>query len=271
MITFPHLDARDLIHAGWETGARTYPRLAVSAESFAAFAGARIDAWRSSPERAADLYLACACADGTEGAAEMFLDAHGDRIATYLGRIVSCQDHVEEVRQRVLVRCLIGDERRPPAITSYSGRGSLEGWVRATAVREGLALVREGTRNVELRDSVLERSGAVDSTWLVARYREPVLAAFTIATTSLPREQRTLLRLHYVYGLTTNELARMYRMSRSTLVRRLTGARDGLVTRLGEELEAKAGIAAVECSDLLRLLKGQIDLRLSSLLRETAA
>lgn len=265
------LETRDLIHAAWEVGTRAYPRLAVSAETFDTFARARIEAWRASPERAADLYLACACAEGIESAAEVFLDAYKDRIATYLGRIASCQDHIEEVRQRVLVRCLIGDERRPPAITSYSGRGSLEGWVRATAVREGLALVREGTRNVELRDSVLERPGSVDRTWLVARYREPVLEAFTVATTSLPREQRTLLRLHYVYGLTTNELARMYRMSRSTLVRRLTDARDGLVARLAGALERTTGIAANDCTDVLRQLKGQIDLRLSSLLRETAA
>src|SRR4029077_2480551 len=101
---------------------------------------------------------------------------------------------------------LIGDEDKAPAIASYAGRGSLEGWVRATAVREGLALVRESARNVELGDSVLERPGSVDRTWLVARYREPVLAAFATATTSLPREHRALLRLHYVYGLTTNEL-----------------------------------------------------------------
>jgi RNA polymerase sigma-70 factor (ECF subfamily) len=264
------LDSRDLIDTAWAAGAAAYPTLAVSAELFERFATARIDAWRGNLERAADLYLACACAEGIEGAAVVFLDTHGDRIATYLGRIVSCQDHIEEVRQRVLVRCLIGDETRPPAITSYSGRGSLEGWVRATAVREGLALARDGARHVELAESALERPGSVDRTWLVARYREPVQEAFTVASTSLPREHRALLRLHYVHGLTTNELARMYRISRSTLVRRLAEARDGLVARLAGELEGKAGIAAADCTDVLRLLKGQIDLRLSSLLRETA-
>jgi hypothetical protein len=63
----------------------------------------------------------------------------------------------------------------------------------------------------------------------------------------------------------------MYRISRSTLVRRLAEARDALVARLAGELEGRAGIAAADCTDVLRLLKGQIDLRLSSLLRETAA
>jgi RNA polymerase sigma-70 factor, ECF subfamily len=265
------LDARDLIHAAWTTGAATYPTLAVSLELFESFAAARIDAWRDAPGRAADLYLACACSASIEGAAVVFLDTHGDRIATYLGRIASCDDQVEEVRQRVLVRCLIGDEQRAPAITSYSGRGSLEGWVRATAVREGLALIRDGARHVQLAESALEKPGSVDRTWLVARYREPVQEAFSVASTSLPREHRALLRLHYVHGLTTNELARMYRISRSTLVRRLAEARDALVARLAGELEGRAGIAPSDCTDVLRLLKGQIDLRLSSLLRETAA
>lgn len=260
-----------MIHTAWEAGAKAYPTLSVPEVLFESFARARMDAWRGAVERAPDLYLACACAEGAAGAAEVFLDVYGERIPAYLGRIASCQDHVEEVRQRVLVRCLVGDQQRPPAISSYSGRGSLEGWVRATAVREGLALVREGARNVELGDSALERPGSVDRTWLVARYREPVLEAFTIATGSLPREQRALLRLHYVFGLTTNELARMYRISRSTLVRRLTDARDGLVARLAGELKGRTGIAVDDCTDVLRLLKGQIDLRLSSLLRETAA
>jgi len=44
-----------------------------------------------------------------------------------------------------------------------------------------------------------------------------------------------------------------------------------LVAGLAGELEGRAGIAADDCTDVLRLLKGQIDLRLSSLLRETAA
>jgi len=260
-----------MIQTAWAAGVKAYPTLSVPAAQFEKFARERVDAWRGSLERAPDLYLACACAEGTCGAAEVFLDLFGSRIATYLGRIASCQDQIEEVRQRVLVRCLVGDEHRPPAIASYSGRGSLEGWVRATAVREGLALAREGARNVELADSVLERSGSVDRTWLVGHYREPVLQAFTVATKSLPSEQRALLRLHYVYGLTTSELAHMYRISRSTLVRRLTDARDRLVAGLAGELEGRAGIAADDCTDVLRLLKGQSDLRLSALPRETAA
>ncbi len=55
--------------------------------------------------------------------------------------------------------------------------------------------------------------------------REPVSRAFRAACVGLPAAQRALLRLHYVQGVTTANLARMYAASRATIVRRLTEAR----------------------------------------------
>lgn len=211
------------------------------------------------------MYLACACTEGIAGAAERFYELFGERIPVFLGKLAQTPDQIDEVRQTVLVRCLLALGDQPPALVTYSGRGSLEGWVRATAVREALALQRDRERHVELTTSVIEHP---DADPLIAHYREPVARAFATATAALPREHRALLRLHYVHGITTAQLAQMLQVSRATLVRRLTDARDDLFAHLQSAL---GGVPPEDCAQVLRLVKSQVDLRLSSLLRETAA
>jgi len=262
----------ETIEEAWRRGRAAHPSLELAREAFARFAVERMTTWGGALDRAPDLYFACACASSVAGAAELFLEQFGSRIRTYLGTLARTPDLVDEVRQIVLVRCLVSNDGAPPALASYSGRGSLEGWVRATAVREALAIERDRARHVELTASAVEAAATADrDPALIGLYREPVARAFVVATAALPRDQRALLRLHYVHGLTTAQLAQMFQISRATLVRRLTAARDGLLDRLQGVLRADAGVPPEDCTSVLRLVKSQVDLRLSSLLRETAA
>ncbi len=240
-------------------------------ETFEPFARHRAVAWTGSLDRAGDVYLACACAQKISGAAEQFLATFGDRIPLYIGKITSQRDRIDEVRQVVLVRCLLAIDGREPAISSYSGRGSLEGWVRATAVREALALERRAGRDVPLGDPCPEVDGLHRDAPMIAHYRAPVARAFAAAAANLPREHRALLRLHYVHAVTTAQLAQMFQVSRATLVRRLTDARDELVRGLQLHLGAETGVTPQDCEEVIRLVKSQVDLRLSVLLRSTAA
>jgi RNA polymerase sigma-70 factor (ECF subfamily) len=253
----------------WQAGREAHPGLDLSLDEFARFADARAATWGGSLERAPDLYLACACAQGLRGAAERFAELFGERVPLYISKITTVPDRIDEVRQIVLVRCLLASDGKPPAIATYSGRGSLDGWVRATAVREALALERQGARHVTLGGSALEAGASQRDIALIAHYREPVARAFAAAASSLPREHRALLRLHYVHSLTTAQLAQMFQISRATLVRRLTDARDELVARLQQQLSTEAGVPADDCEAVIRLVKSQIDLRLSVLLRES--
>jgi RNA polymerase sigma-70 factor (ECF subfamily) len=265
---------RETIEQAWNIGRAAHPALEVAFEVFVQFAAERAATWAGALDRAADLYVACACVTGVRGAAELFLETFGERIPAYLGELGKRRDMVDEVRQIVLVRCLVPEAGRPPALASYSGRGSLEGWIRATAVREALALERDRARHVPLTTPGARTEaghGELDREWLVGHYREPVVRSFTLATAALPREHRALLRLHYVHGVTTEQLARMFRVSRATLVRRLAAAREALFERVQGALEGTAGVPAEDCANVLRLVKSQVDLRLSSLLRETAA
>ncbi|MDX2089416.1 MAG: hypothetical protein SFX73_16305 [Kofleriaceae bacterium] len=259
-----------LIDEAWRAGATVHPGLGVTRAAFAAFAEARAATWQASLERAPDLYLACACATGAPGAAERFVALFGHRIEAYLGSLASTQDRVDEVRQIVLVRCLVASETSPPAIATFSGRGSLEGWVRATAVREALGLERDRQR--ELRRTEHDSDRPVAAAWSLAEhYREPVHRAFVTASATLAAPHRALLRLHYVHAMTTAQLADMFQVSRATLVRRLTEAREALLERFSGELHDLAGVSPDDGVAVLRLVKEEIDLSLSSLLRESSS
>jgi RNA polymerase sigma-70 factor, ECF subfamily len=256
--------------AAYEAGCNAFPTIELPRGTFLRFVESRAQTWAGNPERAPDLYLACACVERVPAAVVQFLATFGTRIPNYLGRLGRNPDVVNEVRQIIATRCIVGDGIRPPALTTYSATGSLEGWLRATAVREALALNRQSNRHSGDVESALEaRIPWVDQeiSFLKQTYREPVSRAFAAACLELDPQDRALLRLHYAEGVTTADLARMFGISRATLVRRLAAARDSLVERVKAALRARAGVQDRDFDSVLRLVKSQIDLRLSVLLK----
>lgn len=254
----------------FEIGREAYPAIALPRETFVMFARARADTWKGNPERAADMYLACACVERIPAAVAEFLAAFGARIPVYLGKLARNADLVAEVRQIVVTRCVMGDADKQPALLAYSATGSLEGWVRATAVREALALNRQSDRNGGEVDAVLEAQVPwVDQEISLFKqiYREPVSQAFATACAQLAAEDRALLRLHYVDGVTTAKLATMFGISRATLIRRLAASRESLVDQVKSALKGASGVADQDFESVLRLVKSQIDLRLSVVLK----
>ena len=102
------------------------------------------------------------------------------------------------------------------------------------------------------------------------RLRTARCRAFATACLELDANDRALLRLHYVEGVTTASLANMYGISRSTLIRRLATARESLVNRVKAALQLDTGITEQDFDSVLRLVKSQIDLRLSMVLKQPA-
>jgi RNA polymerase sigma-70 factor (ECF subfamily) len=254
----------------YEIGRNTYPAIDLSRDVFILFADARAETWKGNPDRAADMYLACACVERIPIAVAEFLATFGERIPLYLGKLARNADLVAEVRQILVTRCVIGDPNKPPALTAYSATGSLEGWLRATVVREALAINRARDRHEGDVDAALEAQMPwVDHEISLFKqiYREPVSRAFATACAGLAAEDRALLRLHYVDGVTTAKLATMFGISRATLIRRLAAARESLVERVKSALKVASGVADQDFESILRLVKSQIDLRLSAVLR----
>lgn len=257
------------IERAFEIGCQAYPKIDLPREAFEAFAQARTETWGGSSERAADLFLACACVQRVPAAVAEFLARFGERIPVYLGRLARDPDLVAEVRQIIVIRCIMGQGGNPPSLNTYSGTGSLEGWLRATAVREALALTRRASRNTDQFEAALEaRTPWADHEISLFKqmYREPVSRAFAAACSQIDADDRVLLRLHYVEGVTTANLATMYGISRATLIRRLASARESLLERVKSSLKQSARIADRDFDSILRLVQSQIDLRLSHVL-----
>lgn len=263
-----------VIDAAYRAGSAAFPGLSLDPARFGEFVRARAEDWEGRTERAADLFLACACAAHVPGASERFFAWIGPRLGPWLGRLGQRAEVVDEVRQILAVRCLLGENGHPPAIGTYTGRGSLEGWVRATATREALAIVKREARSVarEEDEAPLEIFATDEEIAALKRvYREPVLRAFGVAGGQLGPEHRLLLRLHYVEGVTTARLAEMHGVGRATIVRRLTEAREALVDGVRAELSRAAGVIPDDLESVLRLVRSQMDLRLSLLLASRSA
>jgi RNA polymerase sigma-70 factor (ECF subfamily) len=222
------------------------------------------------PERAlaavhaGDLYLACACSRRDPEAIAAFERTHLSRVDAAVAKVDGARDFVDEVRQRLRERLLVGAR---PRIADYTGSGSLAGWVRVAAVRLALNTRREARRSAQLRppSSV---AGDPERELIHRRYRGEVEAAFRAAFAGLDEPARELLRLHYVDGISLEEIARRRQVDRSTASRRVAAVRQRLLDQTHHELERRVpAITRASRDSLLLLLRSQLDFSLDSILR----
>ena len=89
-------------------------------------------------------------------------------------------------------------------------------------------------------------------------------SCFQNALLGLGEEDRTLLRLYYVQEMTMETLAKLFKVDKSSVSRRITRARARLLAGLTEN----AG--ATELMQASELFDGQLDLSMSRLLRSQA-
>lgn len=262
-------DLRD----AWEEGARAHPEIALGFAEFCAFAEPRAEALGGRIPFPADLYLACACLSGLAPAVKAFQTRYLAQTAAYLRGLARSRDFVDEVQQTLAVRLLVGEEGHRPRLAEYSGRGSLEGWVRMAAARLAIDMTRGEGRPEELSEAVESRLVEDDADLRLIKhtYRAPFRAAFGDAIAALPRDLRALLRLHYVEAVSLPDLARMQNTSRSTIIRRLADAREALLGAMQAALRSRVTVGSDEFESLLRMMRSQLEMSVERLLRETLA
>jgi RNA polymerase sigma-70 factor (ECF subfamily) len=213
---------------------------------------------------AADLYLCCACLDGDATALARFDQLHLLAMAPVIARVDGAGDLVGEVIQRLRERLFAGDE---PRLRQYNGRGPLAGWVRTAALRLALNLREQaGTRRAVERSAGSDLAGALDPELEILKrtYKDEVEAALKTAMGQLEPEQRQLLRLHFMDGVTLEQIARAHGLNRSTISRRLAGARAELL-QLTRQALATLQLSDDSLDSLLRLVDSQLDVSLSAL------
>ena len=234
------------------------PELDVDVRPFAAYVAER--GAESSPH-VADLYLAFACAEG-QPAALRELDA---RYSQTIDRAMRGLDAraLEDARQLLRQRLFAG---AAPKITSYSGRGPLQGWLRVVAGRLRLELA--GQKEAIAEDwAVAALAAAGDDpeiAYLKARYRADYKQALADAFAELPDRERTLLAQYHVDGLSIDELGALYGVHRVTASRWVLKAQDQLRQRVLRLLGDRLGLSAEALRSVTRLVRSQLSMRLDT-------
>ncbi len=211
---------------------------------------------------AADLYLACACASGVPGAAEVLKRTFEPTLLAYVRKTLGSSLIVDEVWQALLVKLLVGDGDRA-TIACFGGRGPLAAWLKIAAYRLGLNLLRsegklELTSLEALAGAIHDRDPELDL--LRARYGEALRVALSDALRGLTSHERVLVQLAYVEGMTHARISVMYRVNQSTITRRLFEIRERIAAGVQRSMRVRAGVEPSELLSIVRLLGSQIDL-----------
>jgi RNA polymerase sigma-70 factor (ECF subfamily) len=217
--------------------------------------------------RAADLYLAAACATG-DAIAITRLDASLPTILRpVLARFgVPVCDHAEIV-QRVRIALLVRDPTGACCLADYSGRGDLRAYVRSVAVRVVLKRRERETAPASSDDDDLvallpSTNDSPELALLKQRCRDDVRAGFASALAALTPRERTLLRQHYVDGLTIDMLGPLHQVHRSTCARWLEAARVKILRGVRNHLRAKLGLEGADLESAIAMVRSQLDLSL---------
>jgi len=266
-------DAEAAVMRAVAAGREAWPDVEVPAERLAARLA---DELAAGGERRhdADLYLATALAAGDAAALRVFEDRLVPEIDAALARLRLPAGAADEVKQAMRVDLLVGDARAP-RIADYAGRGELAAWLRVTATRAALKLLRRTRREETLDDVLLEHwpdaTPDPEDRHMTTSYVRELKAALGEALAALEVRQRNVLRQHVLDDLSIDELALLYRVHRATCARWLADARAALARATRKRLIARLGARADEVESILRYLDSDIELSISRILRQTAS
>ena len=265
-----------LLHRAWATGLGAWPRVDLPADIFARHLAQRLPEGRPLAQQLeslalADLYLACACVHGVPAAIDSLERHYLAKLPMALAYLKQPAAMLDDVCQMVRMHLLLGMSGGRPRLAEYTGRGSLQSWIRVIAARMSLKQAAPAPETPEedvfAALEALPAPGANAELELIKRrYHREFRQAVREAFDSLSSEQRHLLRLHFIDRLPTTELGTLFRVNQSTVSRWLKGARQEIFEETKRRLQERLDLSSKEFSSLLADLGSQLDLGLSQLL-----
>lgn len=257
---------------GLAAATRHYPDVHVDLPAFARRLGELVSAGGDlSKVNVADLYLAFACVQGDHAAIRTFSHVHLPRIREWVAHVDGSPAFADDVRQEVSRRLLVGHEG-PPQLGGYSGRGALGAFVRVFATRLALKMRRRKAdrpdRHREEPDGGLPSPDLDPELALLRRkFAREFAEAFRTALAELGPDERNVLKLHYLDGLSIDEVGVAYRVSRATAARWLAKARGRVADETRRLVAERLGPSAPNGASLLALVQSQLDASLMKMLR----
>lgn len=218
--------------------------------------------------RTSDLYLACACARGDAAALRAMEAGPLAEVAAAVKRS-TLHVPVDEVMQAVRRLLFVASADAAPRIADYRGTGELRAWLRVTAVRAALKLLRKDRHQVALDDEALAAlpaaGGDVELEFVKRQYRAGFKRAFLDAMASLPAREQNLLRQHFLDDLSIDQLGALYHVHRSTTARWIARAQSTLFERTKRTLMKQMKVSRSECESIIRLAQSQLHVTLRTL------
>ena len=257
------LDLGDFASILQEVAAKYLPRDASQTEVLELIGGLRLE----------ELAMARACARGNETAWEVLLTRYREKLYRAAHSIASEDSAARELADSLyadLYGTRSADGRRISKLDSFTGRGSLEGWLRAVLAQEYVNRHRRQQRLVSLEEQtdagVQFRADERDP----SQTHDPRLEEATDqALAALPGEDKFMLAGYYLDGRTLAEIARLLGVHESTISRRMeritTALRKSILVRL-----LKHGMSSEEARQTMEVEVSELSLDVRRRLAESA-
>lgn len=186
-----------------------------------------------------ELALARACAAGHNSAWEIFLTRYREKLyltALRIAREESAARDLADSLYAELYGTSTRDGQRVSKLESFTGRGSLEGWVRTVLMQEFVNRYRRSKRLVSLDQEIEDGAQfAAPEPEMVSTADSRLESSTDEALAALSSEDRLMLAAYYLDRRTLAEVARMLGVHESTISRKL----DKLAKSLRKKIVAK--------------------------------
>jgi RNA polymerase sigma-70 factor (ECF subfamily) len=227
-----------------------------------------------------ELVLARACAAGNEKAWEVFLTRYREKLYDMALRVARESSAARELADSLYAELYGLNSRegvRVSKLASYTGRGSLEGWLRTVLAQEFVNRYRKGKRFVSLDET--EQAGDGEEYRHVRELAAPPIdpsvapdARLTTATdqalAALTAEDRFILAAYHLDQRTLAQIAGLLRVHESTISRKLDKLtktlRKQIVTRLTQH-----GMSRRQAEEALEVDVRDLDLDLRRRLQDS--
>lgn len=223
--------------------------------------------------RVEELALARACAAGHERAWEIFLTRYRAKlydIAGHIARESSAGRELADSLYADLYGTTLRDGQRVSKLSFYTGRGSLEGWLRTVLAQEYVNRYRRQRRLVSLDEEAEEGvQFAAANPEPLAAVDPRVEAATDEALGELAPDDKFILAAYYLDSRTLAEIGRMLRVHESTISRKLDRLAKSLRKRILAGLERR-GMSRRQAQEALEVDVRDLHLSLRDKLQETA-
>jgi RNA polymerase sigma-70 factor (ECF subfamily) len=213
--------------------------------------------------KVADLYLACACLRGVPQAVARFESEYLVDVRAALARMETATMQIEDVKQMICQKLLVGDAGSPPRLARYAGSGDLRSWLCVVAVRAALDQLRKEKDTDPLDDGAMADAVAPEEDqelqYLKRLYRTEFKGAFEEALASLTTRERNILRHQVLDGLTLDQIGAIYNVHRATVARWNAKLRERLLGHTRRALLSRLNATQTEFESIMRLIQSHLD------------